>query len=968
MISSLFGINFSPAFLPIVIISIVTLTFFIFIVYTFFKKSGIFHNALATFDENSKIKAKLGKNYEKQVASLNHRRENLEKNYKIQQTQLYLVSFLREAGIRIEPELLDKILNEILNDEFDFLIFSKKLSENIDFPENILNLLYSDFQGANSQKWWEKVKDSSDLPVLFDLLENNKKICYDNSQIPKNVIFQILQRLRTYSISEFNQIINDIVRCSKEIKIFETFLKEEGIEIQNRIQLWVELLQNSVKYINPPLQFPKLFFNICKEVLIFTDNHKSISGLSEIILFYFSQRFFPEYQDVLLKEIGDSEGFSKSFWLFCHKKPSSMRLGEFLKNEWQNFSEPKMDLIQNKLFQKYREKLIEGNLVNDSGKLFLLYINDMAYDLQHLNALLFNPLIPIDFNYALNQFYSLEISTQTVLSSFGVIGDKKPFILTFSAKQQSGGIRKYLEDILKTKHYLMEQYSNNARIGIISPSEDFSSIEDLAEDLQDSLREKFQKEIESINEITALLAKYILKLKMPNSSIILDKLNQDLVKYFNSDLTKEEIIAKIDEIPPTLEIEDSEVNSEIEDLYNKLTEKIELFPPRYQILLHELQDDPEKIVDFGTYKRNDPLQQIKQLWVQNVSDKGKIISVLVFDLKKNTTKYQSMKIWLENLINKMTIFNLVSKKLPDELKKDAEMFLDKKTTALIRTKIAQNSQNLLELSFFLVEKMQLPNTMEKLDLEEFPQKIEPIITTNIEFIDIVKKSLQEILLLPKYKKFRERFDENILTAISVQLITSLLCLALVIYHDVLDDFDIILEKQIRKIEQSILSKIGEEIFKDAQFKRLLETLLSFYSAHQIEPLFASGTEINEEMFHKECFRHLHRYFGEDVQDQKKLGGGPVDFLVFNYPVDVKVEDKVQDILKIYNNHKDQIYKYCYDRKSPIGFLYVYDNTEKGPGFNTQDFEIINEKSFKIIIILLRGNFPFASYLKRKKSK
>lgn len=178
--------------------------------------------------------------------------------------------------------------------------------------------------------------------------------------------------------------------------------------------------------------------------------------------------------------------------------------------------------------------------------------------------------------------------------------------------------------------------------------------------------------------------------------------------------------------------------------------------------------------------------------------------------------------------------------------------------------------------------------------------------------------------------------------------------------------EVILEKQIKKIKEDICKKVNEDIRIKRQFNAVLDNLLTIYASHQIIPLFKTGEDINEDDFHNEVFRGLYSSLGEKVENHKKVAKGDIDFLVYNYPIDVKVEDYEQDLDKIYQVHKDQVATYCYFRKEDVGFLFVYDNTEKKKDFSTKDFDVFKEKNYEIIVILLRGNFPYPSQIKHKK--
>ncbi len=179
---------------------------------------------------------------------------------------------------------------------------------------------------------------------------------------------------------------------------------------------------------------------------------------------------------------------------------------------------------------------------------------------------------------------------------------------------------------------------------------------------------------------------------------------------------------------------------------------------------------------------------------------------------------------------------------------------------------------------------------------------------------------------------------------------------------------VILEKQIKRTKETICNKINEDVRSKWQFNAVLDNLLTIYGSHQEIPLFKTGEDIDEEDFHNEVYRRLYSNLGSKVENHKKVGKGDIDFLVYNYPVDVKVEDKEQNLDKIYESNKDQVAYYCYNRKEDVGFLFIYDNTEKTKDYSTKDFGVFEEKEYKIVVLLLRGNFPYPSTIKHKKSK
>ena len=178
--------------------------------------------------------------------------------------------------------------------------------------------------------------------------------------------------------------------------------------------------------------------------------------------------------------------------------------------------------------------------------------------------------------------------------------------------------------------------------------------------------------------------------------------------------------------------------------------------------------------------------------------------------------------------------------------------------------------------------------------------------------------------------------------------------------------EVILEKQIKRIKEEICKKVNEDIRFKRQFNAVLDNLLTIYGSHQQRHLFKTGDDISEDDFHNKVFNYLNRSLGEKVKNQMKVAKGEIDLLIYNYPVDVKVEDTEQDLDEIFQNHKDQIATYCYIRKVSVGFLFVYDNTEKKKDFSTKDFDVFKEKNYEIIVILLRGNFPYLSQIKNKK--
>ena len=141
-----------------------------------------------------------------------------------------------------------------------------------------------------------------------------------------------------------------------------------------------------------------------------------------------------------------------------------------------------------------------------------------------------------------------------------------------------------------------------------------------------------------------------------------------------------------------------------------------------------------------------------------------------------------------------------------------------------------------------------------------------------------------------------------------------------------------LEKQIKKIKENICKKVNVDIKTKRQYIAVLDSLLMIYASHQVIPLFKTGEIINEEDFHNKVFPVLYSRLGRKVENHKKVAKGDIDFLIYNYPVDLKVEDSEQNLEIIYQAHKDQVASYCYIRKEDAGFLFVYDNTKMSKDF------------------------------------
>ncbi len=59
---------------------------------------------------------------------------------------------------------------------------------------------------------------------------------------------------------------------------------------------------------------------------------------------------------------------------------------------------------------------------------------------------------------------------------------------------------------------------------------------------------------------------------------------------------------------------------------------------------------------------------------------------------------------------------------------------------------------------------------------------------------------------------------------------------------------------------------------------------------------------------------------------------------------------------------------CYNRKENVGFLLIYDNIEKIKDYSKKDFGVFEEKEYKIVVLLLRGNHPYPSIIKHKKTR
>ncbi|MFW9971689.1 MAG: hypothetical protein ACFFDF_15950, partial [Candidatus Odinarchaeota archaeon] len=433
-----------------------------------------------------------------------------------------------------------------------------------------------------------------------------------------------------------------------------------------------------------------------------------------------------------------------------------------------------------------------------------------------------------------------------------------------------------------------------------------------------------------------------------------DKLLAEFKEFIHLKRKKSQIFEKLNNYNEKLKNHSKfdKVQNDFNLNWKKFISQINIYPPDYQILLHELENDPKKIDVFGNYQKIDPFIKIKELYAYRTLDKESLLISAEFQ-EKNSKSISIEKI-NKRLINNLPFYSLVSKEI-ESLRKNSqyEEILNFEFLNSIISSCYPDCKSFLEFCFTLTKEMGLKDTY--YELKEFKENIEAIINHNIKNIEKIGLILKEQL-----SHYKTLFDENLINRIANSFVKSSICISLTIFKRIQEASKILKEDEIKNIKAKILSEIDLDIIREKKFKLVFYSLLNFYRANKIRPIDPP----NEAIFHDKIFDYLLGIFPHDLEDESDVAHGKLDLFALGIPIELKLEKKENEIEKIYNINKDQFYDYLYKKEKKIGFLYVYEITKKGPNYPKNDIHIFCEQGSYCIVMILRGNFTKSTEIKK----
>ncbi len=948
----------------------------IFLLWKYWKIGGYSDELTNIFSNYSSLKGNLKKTFEDQkkqeVEKIEKIRRNLQAEIEnnallLERNRFYhkIITFFREYKINLdENEVYNYILNELKGELTSSNLFKLLEAKRISNKE-ILDLLYQCYtRSIIDDLLWTRVKENA-LSALFDIVKRSGRLVPFSDNLPNDIQLYLLENMKTFSIEGFNHQITYLYRFSSEILDFYIFAKEENIKTKE-YSLWMDILNWQKKFIENPPNFEQQFWDLCINTIFLDLDWQFKDNLSNVLVFYFFRNKYPHLNSLTCKIISQSIETSKILFLFLQNKKNSKLFDYFSENiiQIQNYIR---NTTVDPLFEAFQSELSKGRYIFEENHLFKIYRDERSFDLSYLTPLILNPDMPIDFEYAQDHYYSLEASIPVLLRTMN-LGKKRPFLLTFASE---GGIAEAINELMdfdnftefKNK-YDIQQYSKSARLGILNDMLD--SIERYEIEMKKDLPKTFPFMKSTIKKVKESFNNFI------DSCVSIEEL-KELIKdlsiqfesYINLVISRQGFIHKLeifrDVVRKNKNLEDKEI---LEFHWQNLLKSLRSYPPTFQVLLHELEYDEKKIRVFGEYAKIDPFTTLKEMCARDIKDKELLLASVDFGAKRKIT--HSVKDINEGLINSFTLYALISREIM-EIRNNSTFkdFFDEKIIQFIIASCYQNCTIFLDFCLKLSEEL-LPSIKDLL-LNQLKAMFPDILRRNAAKLQQICDLIVAYGNLEENKDVRINLSPDLVSKIASAFINSCLCIATVIYPKINEAIKSINQEEVKKIKQQFLEKLDLGAIQEKKVILIFYCLLSLYKDNLLRPLFRPDDIVNEQAFHDKVFTFLRTPFGDDIQDESDVAHGILDIYAFGTPVELKVEDTIQEISAIYDRHKTQFNAYCYRKQTTLGILYVYDNTVKvNEDYPRNDLQLFQSGGYDCAVIVLRGNLPRASALAPKK--
>lgn len=887
--------------------------------------------------------------------------------YSFKSKLLEFKKFIDYYSFHFDKDKIYSYLKLKSQEKIDIEVISDYYQEYEKIPKLVFKLLYNDFFIIQTKEIWSEIKKNQKLiNLITQIIMHTDNITPKYRRIPFNILCKIMEKEKSFSIRIFNQNINYISKFKIKINSFYAYLKEEKINYQEYV-LWEEVLKWKDLFIDKP-KFGTDYWILFMNCIQLNNGLKYREEIKNIIIHFYIKKTKPEILEVFSKRISESEITSKLLFYISRNKEDE-KLGVFILENKEKIIESAKNLEGEVFFKIFYKQLRKGNFIIDNNDLFKIHVDDGVFDLSFLNQLYFNPLTPIDFEYAFNHYFTLNTSITSLLRTLRIEGKQKLFLLTFTSEKGAGGIAKAINELndeekfpeLSDKYELL-QYSDSARIGISKKA--IFSIEELRKEMLMDLKKTIPN-LDIATELHENFNELLNKCYIPIH--ILSPKDKDEIKlkfdeFINLKANYSDIINVFQDLNQKLENNDKydKVKNDFNLIWKNLKNKLENYPPNYQILLHELESNPKKIKVFGNYQKIDPFIKIKELYANKTENKETLL--ISAEFREESSVKISIEEINQRLINSLPFYSLVSKEIKNlRNNPQFEKILDFKFLNLIISSYSSESKSLIEFCLRLTDDMGLKDVF-YYDLEEFSKNVKKIVENNIESVEKTAKILKDNLL-----KYRKLFDDDLIGKMASSFIKSCTCVSLTIFKRIRDAYKMLNEEQVKNLKAKMLNEIDLDIIREKKFNLVFYSLVNYYRANKIRPIFKSKDPVNESKFHDKVFEYLFNFFPHDIEDESNVARGKLDLLVNKIPIELKLEKKENRIDVIFKKHKDQFFDYLYKKECKIGFLYVFENTKKKSGYSKKDIDCFFKNGYYCIIMILRGNFPYPSQLKRKKT-
>ncbi len=803
-------------------------------------------------EANIKRENELENDYQRRVTELDN-------DYRRRVIQIEMKHFRADFKFVItDSDTSDR--NPIINQPITIEEYLIQLSAIINIPITILKILYQYYIGKVNDDDWNLIKSSNtEMETLLGILRRAGKLTIKVSEFQNEILIKVFTLFPSFDLEGYNGLIEKLDKYLMFVQQYQDYLTDQGITFLHE-RSWEKIL-DYLKIIFPHFTDNDLFMwemgDNCLNLDIESPLNKSIA---RCILFQYLVIKFPDANDNYCVLIANDEDATAILKYIVQEHPEENEIGRFLLEIDKSLIEIIPQVKKERLYRKFVEELKNGRFVRDEMELFRLFIEDRikADEFREMAAIVFDQKKPLNLSNALRHYFSIKIHDTEFLKSLNLNPIIKPYLLTFYSVDK---LAEYLEKLIvpHPKEFKLDakyagaQYTTSARIGILTDAVD--SLDKLENEIKKELFEKIKQDVLYQNTYDVLVK--VLNFFKENIKEF-DEYDEIMLAYENLFLGMDDpsvLLGHLEELFHGLPIEKQhDIGSEWNILFGNLSG----YPPKFQVLIHELKYEPGTIKVFGNINQLEPFEKMKELFAKTSRSPETLLALLegnsggdgisIRDINRKLVEFMSFSELLE--CSQSQELTDVSINFRD---KKIEALLSRKTTVKIIQEINPEIDNLLDFSFFAGEQLGLNVRSKIYDYDEYALLVESTLDESNAFITIWKQKLGDY--------YNKKFGDEKVQKIARVMLRSVLYIALVVYHEI--------------IKIPVISKLPEQNVEE--YEKILQTC--FRITEQMERTPNSFEILDESGIRNLILLNLNASYPNSVGGETFSVGGKTDILL-----------------------------------------------------------------------------------------